>query len=256
MVDVTFTFLLIHPDYQDSITYQVNEKLSFEDVISHICSSFDYDRKNVEVRSSLGFEVDDFDIENGEIANLYGVYYKFIVREELPPAIGHDSKSIEYSEQIEKTVSAEPQSQRNQVSTDEIGEEEVLHDVLDDLILINSETWKIADDGTAEVAFFPRVNTSIITQLQVRYHTQDSFKDLIAEVSAICGMLPDDVLLVPLQEDTSIIESFSGELIDFLNQYGAVYIIYHMDKKEQLATQQDQMAEQVRQLIYKYKRRK
>ncbi|MHA2501412.1 MAG: hypothetical protein ACXAE3_00880 [Candidatus Kariarchaeaceae archaeon] len=234
MAKFTFTFLIVTDEFQDSVSYEIEGQAQFEEVISHLCTSFNFDRSRIELKSSLGFPIASTQVAVNDIVQQYGLYFKL-----MPVKTDTAAPNVNFTE------FAAPQ-QIQQTPTEEF------NDVMDDLMEIRAQSWEVDLEGLVEITIIPQTQ-SLISQVKVKFDARSQATLFFSYVSKILEEQETDVIVAVVGENVTVIEDLNLPLVDIINKHGSVFFIYPLSMKEEVENKSVLEGERMRDLIFKYK---
>jgi len=214
MAKLTFTFLIIDEEFQDTISYEVEPSFCLEDVIVHICNSFGFTNFD-SIRSENEEEIEDIDASVAEIADLYGDRFKLVIT----PPDDSPEPSVDHTWQPAEPLPYPDQSQ-------------LIEDTIDELLNIRQAEWTVDKKGRGEIIFLPQLK-SYITQLRVEFKVARAIKELIAKVAITCGYRPQEVIVAPLHKYGVILEDLDQSVEDIVAKYGSVFVIFPATRQQE-----------------------
>jgi len=279
---ITFSFLILHREFQDTITYEVDPTFTFEDVINHICSSFDFDPSKVSLSSNLGMKIDNLSGTVEEIATTYGMYFKLVV--DLPavalsdPVVRDSVVGQSVEADIETTREAQfedwhavesssylpveevtypaprgtagevPSGDVIAIDTNEADRTPIVEEFVNQVLEIAYDRKYIDDDGLMEITVLPQINT-YISQLKVKFDPDRAAKELFTKVSVTCGYLPREVLVVPLNRNPSVLRDLEPSVHDLIRTHGPAFLLFSTEQRTRIETDPQFLSTVIHQLL-------
>ncbi|MHA2501403.1 MAG: hypothetical protein ACXAE3_00835 [Candidatus Kariarchaeaceae archaeon] len=256
MAILTFSFLIVHKEFQDNITYDVEDNIVFEDVLVHICDSFGFYRNRISVTSNLGMEIDDLKSVTGRIADTYGTYFKVVVSEPNQTFVrtvanqlgGLQTVEDAFENNRDRSLDGWEAQPTTQVDG---GVKDILKELIEDMFRVHTDNWTVDPDGNIEIIIIPKIDI-YINQLRVDIKAEASVKTLFTKVALTCGMQLRDVVVVPLMKEAFVIDDMDMKVIELVETHGAAFLLYPNKTRENLVSSSEILAKDVAEVLEKY----
>ena len=116
---------------------------------------------------------------------------------------------------------------------------------------VHAENWTVDPQGNVEVIVFPKLDT-YISQLRVDIQASSSVNQLFTKVAFTCGFQLRELIIVPLKEETSVIDNLDLEVLELVETHGSAFLLYPKEIRSNLVSSAEVLAQDVAEILKEY----